>query len=346
MYIIAECGQNHNGDIKLAHQLIDMAATPIYFEGVQIQGVDAVKFVKRELTEEMTESEWHRPYNSPHAYGATYGEHRRALELTYKEHGILAEYAHSKGLEFIDTICSIGALKVLEYADLDAIKIASRDLTNLPLIKAVAETGKPIILSVGMHGDEELLEALQLIKPSTRTVIMHCLSQYPAKYEYLQLHKISAYLESPKYESCAIGYSDHTTGTQACAWAVVLGAAVVEKHITLDRQMKGTDHAGAMDHEGLRRVVRDCRNAWRAVEFIPDRADAVAEAKEKLERSIAARRKINIGDIITEDDLILLSPGTGLRWRDRGMVIGRRSFEPIERHELILPEYLTKAKVD
>ena len=136
-FIVAEIGQNHNGDMTLAKQLIDMAAMPIYdkFSNCQLASVDAVKFTKRDLSEELSVEAYHRSYHSPHSFGSTYGEHREHLELTIEQHAELEAYARSKNMKFIETLTSIKTLSLLKCVNVDIIKVASRDLTNLPLLE-------------------------------------------------------------------------------------------------------------------------------------------------------------------------------------------------------------------
>ena len=141
VYIVAEIGQNHNGDMDIARKLIDMAAMPIvdYFTGETLPGIDAVKFTKRDLAEELTEEAGSRPYTSPHSFGPTYLEHRRVLELSVEQHAELEQYARSKGLGFIETLCSPGCIGLLDRVRVDAVKVASRDVTNVPLLEALGE---------------------------------------------------------------------------------------------------------------------------------------------------------------------------------------------------------------
>jgi len=338
-YIIAEVGQNHNGDFTLAKQLIDMAAMPIFdrFGNRRLPGVDAVKFTKRDLSEELTVDEYNRPYDSPHSFGKTYGEHREFLELSYEEHAELEKYAHSKGLDFIETLTSIKTISLLKYAEVDAIKVASRDLTNLPLLEELAKTGKKLILSTGMHSEQELDEALETItKYHDNVAILHCVSEYPASYENVNLLSIPYLKEKYPYE---IGFSDHTIGIVMAPVAVALGATIIEKHITLNRNMKGTDHRASLEPDGLWRMVRDIRNVEIALgrkgKFVPD---VVLQTRKKLERSIAAKRDIQPGEIITEDLLCMLSPGTGLPWKERNKILGKKAIRPIRKHTHILPE--------
>lgn len=342
VYIICEIGQNHNGDAGLAEVLIDMAAMPVYHMGQRLAGVDAVKFTKRDLSQETTKSEYDRPYDSPHAYGETYGKHREALELTAKQHGGLCGYAHIVGLDFIDTICAPDALQILDYCHPDYLKIASRDIDNLPLIEKVAVQDIPIILSTGMSDFTEISKAVDVIKQyHNRITILHCVSEYPAQYRNLNLNTIPYLVR--QFPDLTIGYSDHTTGVLAPALAVALGAKVIEKHITLDRQMKGTDHAGSMNQEGIRRVVRDIRNTEIALGYYSvQKEEAIRPFAQKLRRSIAAKRDIPQGDLITEDDICLLSPGTGIPWGERDKIVGHIARWYLSEQELIFGESVAK----
>ena len=335
-YIIGEIGQNHNGSLGLAYQLIDMAVSPVVDEcfGEQLVGISAVKFTKRDLKNEMTTTMYNQEYDSPHAFGRTYGEHRQALELTDEEHFALYKYAKSKGIDFIETICSESCLSLLELFRPDYIKIASRDLTNLPLIEAVANTRIPMILSTGMGGDYEIDKAYEIIRRFHNNLsILHCVSEYPLKYKNVNLRSIP-YLKQ-RY-GFPIGYSDHTIGVSIPVAAVAMGAEIIEKHITLDRTMKGTDQKGSLGPEGLNRLIRNIRllemSMGRCDNFI--NADVLG-AKVKLERSVASKHSMEVGHIITKDDIHLLSPGTGTCWSERGLIIGKRLSRGIEANEII-----------
>jgi sialic acid synthase len=160
-YIIGEIGQNHNGSVDLAKLLIEMVARPINEElfGLDLKPMDAVKLTKRDLKEELSFSQMNRLYDSPHSFGATYGEHRAFLELNDEQHFECYQYAKSFGFDFVETLCAIGCLSMLKLFSPDKLKVASRDLTNLPLLTALAETKIPIILSTGMAGKKELDDA-------------------------------------------------------------------------------------------------------------------------------------------------------------------------------------------
>ncbi len=336
-YIVGEIGQNHNGNMSIAKKLIDVVSEPVidHLFGEKLKPMDAVKFTKRDLKEELSASAMLKPYNTPHSFGKTYGEHRAFLELSDEQHFELYTYAKNKGLDFVETLCARGCFSMFRYFTPDRLKVASRDLTNLPLLEAMAETKVPIILSTGMGGKAEIDNALEIIvKYHSNITILHCLSQYPSEYKNINLNTIS-YLKE-HYPEYTIGYSDHSIGIVVPVAAVVLGAEVLEKHITLDRNMKGTDHSGSLGPDGIYRMVRDIRNVEMALGskdiFI---SNSISETKVKLERSIASVRDIKEGEIILETDLHLLSPGDGFKWTDRKSIIGKKAKFAIPKDEII-----------
>ncbi|MBF1539518.1 MAG: N-acetylneuraminate synthase family protein, partial [Prevotella salivae] len=289
-YIIGEIGQNHNGSVDIAKLLTELVARPIKEDdfGIDIQPINAVKLTKRDLSEELSSSQMNRPYDNPNSFGKTYGAHRQFLELSDEAHFEVYKYAKSLGLDFVETLCAKGCLSMLRLFTPDRLKVASRDLTNLPLLEALAETHIPIILSTGMAGKKELDEALAVItKYHDNIAILHCVSQYPTEPDNLNLLTIR-YLQK-HYGQYTIGFSDHTIGIAAPIVAVGMGAKIIEKHITIDRGMKGTDQKGSLGPDGVRRMVRDIRLAehWMGTEDLYiDRS--VAASKVKLERSIAS----------------------------------------------------------
>ena len=339
-YIIGEIGQNHNGSVDIAKLIVDLVSRPVREEvfDIALRPMDAVKMTKRDLSEELTDSQMNRPYNSPHSFGRTYGEHRAFLELTDEEHFEVYKHAKSLGLDFVETLCSKGCLSLLTLFTPDRLKVASRDLTNLPLLEAMAETKIPLILSTGMAGCRELDDALEVItRHHDDIAILHCVSQYPTAPDNLNLRTIT-FLKK-HYGQYTIGFSDHTIGIAAPVAAVGMGAEIIEKHITIDRRMKGTDQQGSLGPDGVNRMIRDIRIAERWLgreELCID--PAVSAARVKLERSIATRRDLHPGDVITEADLHLLSPGDGFKWAERDRVTGRRAKNFIPRNEIVYPK--------
>ncbi|MCM1111453.1 MAG: N-acetylneuraminate synthase family protein [Clostridium sp.] len=336
-YIIGEIGQNHNGSVDIAKLIVDLVARPVRDEAsnLDLAPMDAVKMTKRDLGEELAASQMNRPYNSPHSFGRTYGEHRAFLELDDQAHLEVYRHAKSLGLDFVETLCSKGCLSLLKLFTPDRLKVASRDLTNLPLLEAMAETKIPIILSTGMAGKAELDAALETItRYHSDIAILHCVSQYPTLPDNLNLRTITYLLRH--YPGYTIGFSDHTIGIAAPAVAVGMGARIIEKHITIDRHMKGTDQMGSLGPDGVNRMVRDIRIAERWLGREDLYIDpAVAAAKVKLERSLATRRPLRAGEIIREEDIHLLSPGDGFRWVERDKVVGRALAVDMEADEII-----------
>jgi sialic acid synthase len=231
-------------------------------------------------------------------------------------------------------------MSLLKLFTPDRLKVASRDLTNLPLLEVMAETRIPIILSTGMAGKKELDDALEVITRYHNDIsILHCVSQYPTQPDNLNLRTIT-YLKQ-HYGQYHIGFSDHTIGIAAPVVAVGMGAEIIEKHVTIDRRMKGTDQQGSLGPDGVNRMIRDIRIAehWLGREelYIDP---AVSAAKVKLERSIATNKALHPGDIITEEDIHLLSPGDGFKWAERDKVVGRRVRKEIPRNEIIYPSLI------
>lgn len=334
VYVIGEVGQNHNGNFEWAIKLIDMVALPVLHEGNELKRADAIKFTKRDLSEEMTVSEKNKPYPGENSFGETYGEHRSALEFTYEQHSELFIYAKQKGLDFVETICSPKALRLLKWFRPDYIKVASRDLTNIPLLQAIGRTDVPVILSTGMHGLTELNRAINTIGHNNIS-ILHCVSCYPTNYEDMNLNAIKFLKQYYNY-NYRIGFSDHTFGTLGPAIAVAHGARIIEKHITLDKNAKGSDHKGSMDLEGFWRVVRDIRNTETAAGKYEKQVCLRTEAaRKKLERSICTATNLKRGHVIRKEDLCMLSPGDGLRYTEKGKIIGGIVLHDIPQHTQI-----------
>lgn len=341
-YIIGEIGQNHNGSVDIAKLIVDLVARPVRDEAsdIDLRPMDAVKMTKRDLKEELAASQMNRPYDSPNSFGRTYGEHRAALELDDQAHLEVYNHAKSLGLDVVETLCSKGCLSLLKLFTPDRLKVASRDLTNLPLLETMAETRIPIILSTGMAGKQELDNALEVITRYHNDIaILHCVSQYPTYPDNLNLRTITYLLKH--YPQYTIGFSDHTIGIAAPAVAVGMGAKIIEKHITIDRHMKGTDQKGSLGPDGVNRMVRDIRitERWLGREDLYIEP-SVAEARVKLERSLATLRALEAGHVLTEEDLHMLSPGNGFKWAERGQVIGKTLKTALPADEIIYPDNL------
>jgi sialic acid synthase len=336
-YIIGEIGQNHNGSVDIAKLIVDAAVRPVIESdfNIDLKPFDAIKLTKRDLDFELSREQMDSPYIGVNSFGKTYREHREFLELSDEEHFEVYKYAKEKKLDFIETLCAPTCLSILSLFTPDKLKVASRDLTNIPLLESLAETKIPIILSTGMSGRDELDLALSTISRHHNNIsILHCVSQYPTHPDNANLNTIKYLIK--EYPQFNIGYSDHTIGISAPVIAVGMGAKIIEKHITIDRSMKGTDQAGSLGIDGMNRMIRDIRIAEKFMGkesiFIDESTEA---AKIKLERSIAARTKILAGQVIEESDIFLLSPGDGFRWVNKDLVIGKIAKFNIDEYQII-----------
>ena len=336
-YIIGEIGQNHNGSVDLAKLIADFVSKPVVDDlfGIELKPLNAVKLTKRDLSQELSVSQMTRIYNNKNSFGRTYGDHRKFLELSDEDHFEVYKHAKKLGLDFVETLCAPGCTSILKLFQPDYLKVASRDLTNLPLLEVLAETNLPIILSTGMSGKKELDRALNVIAKKHENIsILHCVSQYPTHPDNANLSTIRFLLEN--YRDYTVGYSDHTIGISAPVAAVAMGAKIIEKHITLDRRMKGTDQKGSLGPDGVFRMVRDIRLIEKSIGeeriFI---ADGINESKEKLERSIASKIDIPKGTVIKESMLHMLSPGIGFKWDQKNLIIGKISLIDIPKNEII-----------
>lgn len=319
-YIIAEIGQNHNGEVRLAKKLIDMSVDA---------GASAVKFQKRDIPSELTKEAFNKPYDNPNSFGTTYGEHRMFLELDESQHLELKEYASAKGITYFCTPCDVPSVELLERIDCPFYKVASRDLTNIPLLEALGKTGKPVIISTGMASIEDIdagIDALQLGKD--KLMILQCTSQYPCALENVNLKVMDTLKE--RY-GLITGFSDHTSGVVVSTAAAVMGAAIVEKHVTLDRTMKGTDQPGSLEKSGLSKLVEYIRATEIATgDGLKEVNPATAAAKIKLARSVTSKINIKKGDILTDELICLKSPGDGIKWNDRSVIVGKKAVKDIE----------------
>jgi len=249
-YVIAEIGINHNGDLELAKRLIDAAAAA---------GCDAVKFQKRTVEVVYSPEELARPRESP--FGSTNGDLKRALEFSEKQYREIDKYCRAKGIAWFVSCWDEGAVDFMESFDLPCYKIASASLTDENLLRYHRRMKRPIILSTGMSTLDEIRKSVEILGRED-LVVLHCTSTYPSQPEELNLRVIETLRGEFK---CPIGYSGHEVGLQTSVAAVVLGAVVVERHITLDRAMWGSDQAASVEPQGFARLVRDIRVVEKAL---------------------------------------------------------------------------------
>ena len=252
--VIAEIGCNHQGDINIAKELILQA---------KIAGVYAVKSQKRTVKEYLSKEQYNKPYEGPNSFGKTYGEHREFLELAPSEHYELKKYAEKLGIKYFVSVWDLTALKQMMEIDLPIIKIPSALLTHDKLLLEAKKYNKPIYISTGMSTISEIDHAVDLLKGADVT-LFHTTSCYPCKFQNVYLKNITFLQE--RY-NLPVGFSGHHLGIAIDIAAAVLGAEIIERHFTLDRTMKGTDHAASLEPHGLHKLVRDLKALEQSMEL-------------------------------------------------------------------------------
>ena len=327
--IIGEIGQNHNGDINKAKELIDMCLKC---------NVKFVKFQKRDIKIEFTREAYDKEYNSKNSFGKTYGEHREFLELSKEQHKELKEYANSKGIIYFCTPCDIPSLQILEEIQCPFYKVASRDITNIPLLLEIGKIGKPVIISTGMADYDDIDLALKTLNlPNNKVIILQCTSEYPCPPENCNLNVITTLKK--RYNNI-IGLSDHSSGILAPTIATLLGASIIEKHITLDRTMKGTDQIGSLEYHGLDKLqiyISDIPKYLGA--FDKKVEDNILMTKNKLMKSLTSKVDIKKGMVLTEDMFCLKCPGHGILWKNKDKILGKKALKDIENDTTLLLEW-------
>ena len=273
VFVVAEIGQNHQGDVETARRLIEAA---------KFCGADAVKTQKRDVRTLLTEDEYNRPYEGPHSFGRTYGEHRERLELSEDEFAELKDHAERLGLIFFASAWDVPSAETLNRLGVILFKIASAGLTDTVLLQKVAAFGKPTIVSTGMSTLEEVTRAAKAFERAEYS-LMQCTSAYPCRVADVNLRVL---LEYKRMFNCVVGLSGHHNGIAVDIAAVALGARIIERHFTLDRTMKGTDHAASLEPPGFAKLVRDIRAVEDAVGCGEKRVlECELEAKDKLRRA-------------------------------------------------------------
>ncbi|WP_156758482.1 N-acetylneuraminate synthase family protein [Actinokineospora pegani] len=245
-YVIAEAGINHNGDVELAKRLVDVAADA---------GADAVKFQKR--TPEIATPPSMRDTRRETPWGEmSYLDYRYRVEFGEEQYADIARHCDKRGIAWFASPWDVPSVEFLERFNVPTHKVASASLTDIPLLEALRDTGKPIICSTGMSTMEEV-DAAVAVLGTERLVLLHATSTYPCPPEESNLRTIGTLRE--RFPDVPVGYSGHERGLQVSVAAVALGACVVERHVTLDRAMWGSDHAASLEPDGLRKLVRDIR---------------------------------------------------------------------------------------
>lgn len=288
-FIIAEVGQNHQGDLALAREFIRIFA---------FEGADAVKFQTRNNKYLFSQDAYDAPYNSDNAFAETYGAHREKLELKPEWLPILKEDCITHGVKFMSTPFDEPSLELLGSIDVDMLKIASFDLGNLPFIHRIAEMGKPVVMSVGGGKIDQIRSSVEvLLNHHDEVAILHCVSEYPCEFNRLGLDNIEILMK--EFPQCTIGSSDHFNGILSGPVAYLKGARVFEKHVTLNRASKGTDHSFALEPDGFRKFVRDIKRVRHMLPPNPENDLGNEKVFKKLGKSLVAFMDIKAGEKIT-----------------------------------------------
>ncbi len=329
-FIIAEIGVNHNGSVELAKKLIDVAYNA---------KVDAVKFQTFKAWECASRFAPVAEYQKKEAENQY--KLLEELELDFADFADLKEYAESLGLVFLSTPDGQKSLDFLCDIGVKAIKIASGELTNLPYLTTIAFKKLPIILSTGMGTLAEVEEAISTLKlaGASDIMLMHCTTEYPAPLEECNLKAIQTMAQAFKLP---IGFSDHTIGNEAAMLATALGAQIIEKHITLDKNMKGPDHAASIEPEELKNYVHSIR---RTVKMLGTGIKEPAQSELKniplVRRGLVASKSLKKGDIITGENIAFKRPAKGIEPKNLMQVFGKKLLRDLSEDEPITWEDLS-----
>lgn len=327
--IIAEAGVNHNGDINNAIKLIDIAVEA---------GVDYIKFQTFKAEKLVSKNAKKADYQIQNMEGEEDSQYAmlKKLELSLQDHETLINYCKSKGIRFFSTAFDLDSLQYLKDIGLDLAKIPSGEITNLPYLRKAAKLFSKVILSTGMSTMDDISSAVGVFRAEgvTDITILHCNTEYPTPMEDVNLKAMLAIRDQFQTE---VGYSDHTLGIEIPIAAVALGASVIEKHFTLDKSMPGPDHAASLEPVELINMVAAIRNIEYAMTGNGLKAPSQSELKniEVARKSIVAARGIKKGELLSEYNLAVKRPGTGIspmRWDE---IIGKIAIRNFDEDDLI-----------
>ena len=332
-FIIAEAGVNHNGSLDTALKLVDAAVAA---------GADAVKFQTFVASELLTKTAEKATYQK-HTTGSEQTQYEliKELELTYDSFVTIQNYCRERGITFLSTPFDIPSAEFLNQIGIQAFKIPSGEITNHLLIKKIASFEKPIILSTGMSNLSEVESAVFALREMNHSAfcLLHCVSNYPAAAIDVNLRAIDTMSQAFKV---LVGYSDHTLGIEISLAAVARGSKVIEKHFTLDRNMRGPDHSASLEPNELIQLVRQIRSVENSLgDGIKKPAASEQNTKDVARKSIVSAQAIPLGTVITENMLCLKRPGTGLAPNLLTSIVGRTSRVDIESDCLISLDMLS-----
>jgi N-acetylneuraminate synthase/sialic acid synthase len=332
-YVIAEIGHNHQGSVAKAKEL---------FKEAKLAGAHAVKLQKRDNRGLYTRAAYDRPYDNENSFGATYGEHREFLEFGLPEYTELQAYARELGVDFFSTAFDTASADFLEALDIPVYKLASGDLKSTPLLKHVARFGKPMIISTGGALIEDVQRAYDTIMPiNPQLAILQCTAGYPAAFEELDLRVISTFRD--RFPNAVIGFSSHDNGIVMPVAAYILGARIVEKHFTLNRASKGTDHAFSLEPVGLRKMVRDLERTHKAIgNGVKKLYDSEKAPILKMGKSLVVARALPAGHVLSREDIVMKSPGGGIPPYELDKVLGHATLKPLYEDDFLSFEVLSR----
>ena len=334
-FVIAEIGHNHQGNVELCKQMIKAA-----FDA----GATAVKLQKRSNKNLFTKQYFDRPYNSENSFGATYGEHRENLEFDRDQYLELQTFSAHLGVVFFATAFDFESADFLNDINVPAFKVASGDLKNIPLIEYLATFGKPLFLSTGGGTIEDVDRAVNCLSNSNVDFcVMQCTAGYPPTWEELNLRVIETFRS--RYPEIVVGFSSHDNGIAMGLVGFILGARVIEKHFTLNRASKGTDHAFSLEPPGMQKLVRDLRRArislgdGQKTQFPSER-----EPLTKMGKKLVFAQDFAAGHKLTRCDIAIKSPGGGMTPFAIESVIGKTVLKPVKRDDDISLSDLGESK--
>lgn len=328
IFLIAEAGVNHNGELSLAKKLIDIVANA---------EVDAIKFQTFITEQVFIKSTPKVEYlKSSKDDKQSWEEMVKKYEFTKEDFIEIKKYCEKKKIIFLSTPYDENSIEWLEDLNIAAYKISSGDLTNYPLLKKICSKKKPILLSTGMATLKEVIETVNFIYSNNihDLCIFQCTTNYPSSFEELNLNVIETYKK--EFPDCLIGFSDHSLGIEASIGAASKGVKLIEKHITLDREMDGPDHKASLDPEQLNQWVKSIRNIEKALgtfEKFPSKTELIIA--EKARRSIVSRKLLEKGKIIKKEDLIVKRPGYGIPPTKFNELLGKRTKRSIPEDTII-----------
>ncbi len=330
-YVIAEIGHNHQGKMETAKEL---------FRAAKECGVDAVKLQKRDNRSLYTREMYNKPYDNENSFGATYGEHREFLEFGMSEYKELQGFARELGLAFFATAFDFRSADFLAELNTPAFKIASGDLRNIPLLKYVAGFQKPVIVSTGGGTIDDVQRAYDAVMPiNSQLAILQCTAGYPCAFEEMNLRVITSFRE--RFPDVVVGLSSHDSGIAMVVGAYILGARIIEKHFTLNRAMKGTDHAFSLERGGMRRVVRDLRRVRLALgDGVKSTYESEVAPLLKMGKKLVAAADLPANHVIRREDIAIKSPSDGLQPYELDRVLGKVTRRPLKEDENIAVEDL------